>query len=131
MCVWQQLKQHYSRYDIDTVCSVCGIDKEILELVYSIYASTGAPVNAGAILYALGETQHTYGAQNSRSMSVLQLLLGNVGVAGGGVTALRGEPNVQGSTDMGMLVDGLPGYLKCPRTTSEEPARLARGGDLR
>ena len=123
MCVWQQFKQHYSRYDMDTVCSICGMDKETLELVYSTYASTGAPDKAGVILYALGQTQHTYGAQNTRAMSVLQLLLGNVGVAGGGVAALRGEPNVQGATDMGMLVNELPGYLKWPNTTGRKSLR--------
>ena len=47
-------------------------------------------------------------------MGILQLLLGNVGVAGGGVNALRGEPNVQGATDMGMLVANQPGYLNWP-----------------
>ena len=123
MCVWQQFKQHYSRYDMDTVCSICGMDKETLELVYSTYASTGAPDKSGVILYALGQTQHTYGAQNTRAMSVLQLLLGNVGVAGGGVAALRGEPNVQGATDMGMLVNELPGYLKWPNTTGRKSLR--------
>ncbi len=123
MCVWQQFKQHYSRYDMDTVCSICGMDKETLELVYSTYASTGAPDKAGVILYALGQTQHTYGAQNTRAMSVLQLLLGNVGIAGGGVAALRGEPNVQGATDMGMLVNELPGYLKWPNTTGRKSLR--------
>lgn len=114
MCVFQQMKQHYSRYDLDTVSSVCGMDKELLERVYATYASTGAPDKSGTILYALGQTQHHYGAQNCRSMAILQLLLGNTGVAGGGVNALRGEPNVQGATDMGMLVTSQPGYLNWP-----------------
>ena len=114
MCVFQQMKKHYSRYDLDTVSSVCGMDKDLLEKVYATYASTGAPDKSGTILYALGQTQHTYGAQNCRSMGILQLLLGNVGVAGGGVNALRGEPNVQGATDMGMLVANQPGYLNWP-----------------
>ena len=118
MCVFQQFKKHYSRYDMDTVCSICGMDKETLELVYSTYASTGQPGKAGSILYALGQTQHTYGAQNTRAMSVLQLLLGNIGIPGGGVNALRGEPNVQGATDMGMLVNEHPAYLKWPNDTA-------------
>nr|WP_302392604.1 molybdopterin-dependent oxidoreductase [Eggerthella sinensis] len=114
MCVFQQMKKHYARYDLDTVSSVCGMDKDLLEKVYSIYASTGAPDKSGTILYALGQTQHHYGAQNCRSMAILQLLLGNTGVPGGGVNALRGEPNVQGATDMGMLVASQPGYLNWP-----------------
>lgn len=123
LCVFQQFKKHYSRYDMDTVCSICGMDKETLELVYSTYASTGQPGKAGAILYALGQTQHTYGAQNTRAMSVLQLLLGNIGVPGGGLNALRGEPNVQGATDMGMLVNEHPAYLKWANTTDRASLR--------
>nr|WP_303249870.1 molybdopterin-dependent oxidoreductase [uncultured Slackia sp.] len=123
LCVFQQFKKHYSRYDMDTVCSICGMDKETLELVYFTYASTGQPGKAGAILYALGQTQHTYGAQNTRAMSVLQLLLGNIGVPGGGLNALRGEPNVQGATDMGMLVNEHPAYLKWANTTDRSSLR--------
>ena len=119
-CVYQQMKKHYSRYDMDTVCSVCGMDKEDLEVVYSTWATSCAPGKSGVILYALGQTQHTYGAQNTRTMSVLQLLCGNVGVPGGGVAALRGEPNVQGATDMGMLVNEQPAYLKWSNTTDRD-----------
>ena len=123
MCVWQQFKKHYARYDLDTVCSICGMDKETLELVYSTYASTGEPGKSGTILYALGQTQHTYGAQNTRAMCLVQLLLGNIGMPGGGVNALRGEPNVQGATDMGMMVNEHPAYLKWPNTTDRKSLR--------
>lgn len=123
MCVWSKFKEHYSRYDLDTVSSICGMDKETLELVYKTYGSTGQPGKAGTILYALGQTQHTYGAQNTRAMSVLQLLLGNVGIPGGGVNALRGEPNVQGATDMGMMVNEHPAYLKWANTTDRSSLR--------
>lgn len=114
MCVFQQFKKHYSRYDLDTVAATCGMDKALLEKVYAIFAATGAPEKSGTILYALGQTQHTYGAQNCRAMSILQLLLGNAGMPGGGVNAMRGEPNVQGATDMGMMVHEHPAYLKWP-----------------
>ncbi|NTU89841.1 MAG: molybdopterin-dependent oxidoreductase, partial [Actinobacteria bacterium] len=120
-CVFQVFKKHYSRYDMDTVCSICGMDKETLELVYSTFAATGAPEKSGTILYALGQTQHHYGAQNCRAMSLIQLLLGNAGIAGGGVNAMRGEPNVQGATDMALLVGEFPGYLKWP-TVKKHPS---------
>ena len=109
--VYQIMKKHYSRYDLDTVCNVCGMDKETLEKVYKTYCKSGAKDKSGTILYALGQTQHTFGANNCRAMCIVQLLLGNVGIPGGGVNALRGEPNVQGATDMAMLVFDLPGYL--------------------
>lgn len=113
-CVLNLMKQHYSRYTLDTVSEICGMDKETLEQVYALYASTGAPEKSGTILYALGQTQHHYGSQNTRIMCIVQLLLGNTGIAGGGVNALRGEPNVQGATDMAMLVYDFPGYLHWP-----------------
>jgi formate dehydrogenase major subunit len=123
MCVYQQFKKHYSRYDLDTVCSICGMDKETLEEVYETYTATAAPGKSGMVLYALGQTQHHYGAQNTRAMSVMQLLLGNIGIPGGGVNALRGEPNVQGATDMGMMVNEHPAYLKWANTTDRSSLR--------
>jgi len=67
-------------------------------------------------MYAMGWTQHTVGVQNIRTMAMIQLLLGNMGVAGGGVNALRGESNVQGSTDHCLLWHIWPGYLATPST---------------
>ncbi len=112
--VFQLLKKHYSRYTLDKVSSITGVSEENLLKVYEIYASTGAPDKAGTECYALGWTHHTVGSQNIRTMSIIQLLLGNMGIAGGGINALRGEPNVQGSTDHAILYNVLPGYLKTP-----------------
>jgi formate dehydrogenase major subunit len=112
--VFQLLKKHYSRYTLERVSSITGVSKKNLLKVYEIYASTGVPDKAGTECYALGWTQHTVGSQNIRTMSIIQLLLGNMGIAGGGINALRGEPNVQGSTDHAILFNVLPGYLKTP-----------------
>ena len=113
-CVFQILKQHFLRYDIDTVCQVTGTPKDIYREICETYAATGKPGKAGTIMYAMGTTQHTHGTQNIRSYAMMQLLLGNMGVAGGGINALRGESNVQGSTDHCLLYHILPGYLKVP-----------------
>ncbi len=113
-CVFQLLKKHYSRYTPELVSRITGTPKEKLLEIYKLYASTGAPDKAGTSMYAMGWTQHTVGTQNIRTMSIIQLLLGNMGVAGGGVNALRGESNVQGSTDQGLLFHILPGYLPVP-----------------
>ncbi len=113
-CVFQLLKSHYERYDADTVSSITGTPKETFLEVCRTYAATGQKGKAGTIMYAMGTTQHTYGTQNIRAYAILQLLLGNVGVAGGGINALRGESNVQGSTDMCLLWHILPGYLGVP-----------------
>ncbi len=69
---------------------------------------------AGTIIYAVGWTHHSFGTKIIRTAAMLQLLLGNVGRAGGGVNALRGHSNIQGATDMAGLFDTIPGYLKVP-----------------
>jgi formate dehydrogenase major subunit len=112
--VFQLLKRHYARYTPELVSKITGTPKDTLVEVYKLYASSGAPDRAGTSLYAMGWTQHTVGTQNIRAMSIIQLLLGNMGMAGGGVNALRGESNVQGSTDHGLLFHILPGYLPVP-----------------
>jgi len=118
-CVFQMLKAHYSRYTLDKVSSITGVSKENLEKVYAAYSATGVPDKAGTECYALGWTHHTTGSQIIRTMSLIQLLLGNMGIAGGGINALRGEPNVQGSTDHCILYGNLPGYLKMPSASIE------------
>src|SRR4029077_7090067 len=87
-------------------------------------AETMAKNRPGTILYALGMTQHTTGVQGIRAFTILQLLLGNLGKPGSGVNALRGEPNVQGACDMGVLNNYLPGYMDYPSHT--EPTLEAR-----
>jgi len=121
-CVFQLLREHFSRYDLDTVSSVTGTPKKDLVKVYEMYSATGVKGMAGTIMYAMGWTQHTVGVQNIRTMAIIQLLLGNMGVAGGGVNALRGESNVQGSTDHCILYHIWPGYLKTPKASQ---ARLS------
>ncbi|SFJ53146.1 formate dehydrogenase alpha subunit [Desulfomicrobium apsheronum] len=115
-CVYQLLKKHYDRYNLDRVSSITGVSKENLLIVYETYSATGKPDKAGTMMYALGWTQHSVGCQNIRLGCMIQLLLGNIGVAGGGVNALRGEPNVQGSTDHALLWHILPGYHAVPTT---------------
>jgi formate dehydrogenase major subunit len=64
----------------------------------------------GTVIWCMGGTQHTNGNNNTRAYCVLQLALGNMGVAGGGTNIFRGHDNVQGATDLGVLIDTLPGY---------------------
>ncbi len=114
-CVLSLLRDHFARYDLKTVSMITGTSQESLMAVYETFTLTGAASKAGTVLYAMGWTQHTTGVQNIRAMSIIQLLLGNMGLAGGGINALRGENNVQGSTDHALLWGNWPGYLKVPR----------------
>ena len=118
MCVFQQLKEHYSRYNTKLVSEITGTSEADLLKIYKTYSATGKKGKAATIMYAMGWTQHTVGTQNIRTMAMIQLLLGNIGMAGGGVNALRGESNVQGSTDHCLLWHIWPGYLKTPRASN-------------
>ena len=77
-------------------------------------AETSANDKYMTSMYALGWTQHSKGSQNIRSMAMLQLILGNIGVRGGGMNALRGHSNIQGLTDIGLMSNLIPGYLTLP-----------------
>src|SRR5688500_4691246 len=92
--VFQLLKQHYSRYTPEMVERITGIPKDQFLKAADLFTSIrkdGDMKKAGTIIYAVGWTQHTFGTQIIRTAAMLQLLLGNVGRAGGGVNALRGR----------------------------------------
>ena len=116
-CVFQLLRQQYARYTPEMVERITGIPQQQFLKAADLFTSIrngGDMTKVGTIIYAVGWTQHTSGTQTIRAAAMLQLLLGNVGRAGGGVNALRGHSNIQGATDMAGVFDLLPGYLKMP-----------------
>jgi formate dehydrogenase major subunit len=119
-CVYQLLKQHYARYTPEMVERVCGTTQEQFHTVVDMLASTARPDRVATILYALGWTQHSIGSQIIRTGAMLQLLLGNIGAAGGGMNALRGHSNIQGLTDLGLMSNLLPGYLTLPNEHEQD-----------
>ncbi len=104
-CVFSRLKTFVSRYTLEMGERITGIPADQIRQIAEMMAKN----RPGSILYALGMTQHTTGVQGIRSFTILQLLLGNIGKPGGGVNALRGEPNVQGACDMAVLYNYMPG----------------------
>ena len=110
-CVFNLMKQHYSRYTPEMVSRITGTPKDQFLKVCEMIAETSAPDKTTTFLYALGWTQHSIGSQNIRTMAMIQILLGNMGMAGGGINALRGHSNIQGLTDLGLLTNMLPGYM--------------------
>ena len=113
-CVINILKDHVSRYTPEMVERVTGVKQKVFLQICEEIGKTSAPNKTMTHLYALGFTEHTIGTQNIRSMAMIQLLLGNIGMPGGGINALRGHSNVQGTTDMGLLPTMLPGYMRLP-----------------
>ena len=116
-CVFTLLRKHFYRYSIDVVSRITGTPEDILQKIYHTFTATKGPKHSGTIISALGWTQHTVGTQNIRAMAIIQLLMGNIGIAGGGINTLRGESNAQGATDHSLLYDWLPGYLKTPKAS--------------
>jgi formate dehydrogenase major subunit len=115
--VFQLLKRQYSRYTPEMVERITGIPSEQFLKAADLFTSirqNGDMKKVATIIYAVGWTQHSFGTQIIRTAAMLQLLLGNIGRAGGGVNALRGHSNIQGATDMAGVFDILPGYLKVP-----------------
>jgi len=135
--VWASLKAHLASYDAATVAGICGctadeiaaVAKALIDncrfkssdFIAGMQANGSTPQATGykatTILYAMGQTQHTNGSQNIKDLATIQTLMGNMGRAGGGINALRGIHNVQGSTDWGLLYDNIPGYSGNPLTT--------------
>jgi len=121
--VFQLLKKQYSRYTPEMVERITGVPKDQFLKAADLFTSIrkdGDMKKAGTVIYAVGWTQHSSGTQTIRTAAMLQLLLGNVGRAGGGVNALRGHSNIQGATDMAGVFDILPGYLKMPNPADKD-----------
>ena len=113
-CVWNLLKQHVDLYTPEFVENVCGTPKDKYLTICEMIGECSAPDKVMTSMYALGWTQHSKGAQNIRGMAMIQLILGNIGMPGGGMNALRGHSNIQGLTDIGLMSNLIPGYLSIP-----------------
>jgi formate dehydrogenase major subunit len=112
--VWNLLKQHVAQYTPEFVERICGTPKDKFLKVAEMIGETSRPDKVMTSMYALGWTQHSKGSQNIRTMAMIQLLLGNIGLRGGGMNALRGHSNIQGLTDLGLMSNLLPGYMNLP-----------------
>src|SRR6202162_2520649 len=122
-CVYQLLSKHYSRYTPEMVERITGIPRDQFLKIADLFTSIrkdGDMKKAATIIYAVGWTHHSFGTQIIRAAAILQLIMGNVGRAGGGVNALRGHSNIQGATDMAGIFYNLPGYFKVPTPADDD-----------
>ncbi len=101
-----KVREEVAKWTPDKVQDVTGIPEEQVAKVAEIMAKN----RPSTVVWCMGQTQHTVGNANVRAMCILQLVLGNVGVSGGGTNIFRGHDNVQGATDVGPNPDSLPGY---------------------
>ena len=105
---YEEMKEVAMKYDLDKVADITEADPEQIKRVALEYAKA----ENAAIVYSLGITEHSHGADNVMSTANLAMLTGNVGKIGGGVNPLRGQNNVQGACDMGALPSDYVGYQK-------------------
>jgi formate dehydrogenase major subunit len=112
--VWSLLKKHVAVYTPEMVERICGTPTVKFLKVCEMISECSSKTKTMTSMYALGWTQHSKGSQNIRAMAMLQLILGNIGVRGGGMNALRGHSNIQGLTDIGLMSNLIPGYLTIP-----------------
>ena len=117
-CVLQIVRRHFARYTPEFVADTCGCSaQDFLKVARALCENSGRE-RTSSVVYSVGWTQHTIGVQNIRAASIIQLLLGNIGRPGGGILALRGHANIQGSTDIPTLYNILPGYIPMPHPQS-------------
>ena len=100
------IREEAAKWTPEVVEDVTGVSAATLKEITEVYAKN----RPGSVVWAMGLTQHTIGSSNTRIAPILQLVLGNMGVSGGGCNILRGHDNVQGASDMANAPDSLPGY---------------------
>ncbi|WDP89070.1 MAG: formate dehydrogenase subunit alpha [Desulfobacter sp.] len=120
------LKEMALSWPPERAAQICGVTADEIRTVARKLAS----IKPASLMYTLGITEHTCGVNNVMSCANLQMLLGNVGYAMGGVNPLRGQNNVQGACDMGALPADLPGYQKVTDTASREKFSMAWDANL-
>lgn len=123
---FEEMKAIVERYTPEVASEITGVPAEDIEKAARMMAEN----RPGALLYAMGITQHTVGVANVMSCANLQMLLGNMGVAGGGVNPLRGQNNVQGACDLGGLPNVYSGYQKVTDAAVQEKFEGAWGVPL-
>lgn len=123
---FEELRAVVESYTPERVRDITGVGARDLERMSMLYAQN----RPGALLYAMGITQHTTGVDNVKSCCNLAMLCGNVGVASGGVNPLRGQNNVQGACDMGGLPNVFPGYQPVTSPQAMEKFSAAWGKTL-
>ena len=101
-----EIRKEAAKWTPEVVEDVTGVPAATLKEITEVYAKN----RPGSVVWAMGLTQHTIGSSNTRIAPILQLVLGNMGVSGGGCNILRGHDNVQGASDMANAPDSLPGY---------------------
>ncbi|HUR90947.1 MAG TPA: formate dehydrogenase subunit alpha [Ramlibacter sp.] len=105
---YDELKKNVEGYSPELMAPVCGVDAETLRYVARLYATS----KASMILWGMGVSQHIHGTDNARCLIALALMTGQIGRPGTGLHPLRGQNNVQGASDAGLIPMMYPDYQR-------------------
>ncbi|MCK5478153.1 MAG: molybdopterin-dependent oxidoreductase, partial [Methylococcales bacterium] len=114
---FEQMRAHLKNYSPEKVAPICGIDANTLREVARLYATA----KASMILWGMGISQHIHGTDNARCLIALALMTGQIGKPGSGLHPLRGQNNVQGASDVGLIPMVFPDYQPV-----DDPANQAK-----
>ncbi|NOQ94363.1 MAG: formate dehydrogenase subunit alpha, partial [Methylophaga sp.] len=103
---FEQMRAHLKNYSPEHVAPICGIDADTLREVARLYATS----KGSMILWGMGVSQHIHGTDNARCLIALALMTGQIGKPGSGLHPLRGQNNVQGASDVGLIPMVFPDY---------------------
>ncbi|PKM02771.1 MAG: formate dehydrogenase subunit alpha [Gammaproteobacteria bacterium HGW-Gammaproteobacteria-6] len=105
---YEALKANVQGYTPELMAPICGIDAETLRQVARLYATSKGSI----ILWGMGVSQHVHGTDNARCLIALSMVTGQVGRRGTGLHPLRGQNNVQGASDVGLIPMSFPDYVR-------------------
>ena len=108
---YEELRANVAGYSPEAMAPICGIDAETLRYVARLYARS----KGSMILWGMGVSQHVHGTDNARCLIALALMTGQIGRPGTGLHPLRGQNNVQGASDAGLIPMMLPDYQHVTR----------------
>ncbi|BDT60864.1 formate dehydrogenase subunit alpha [Massilia varians] len=114
---YEDLEKNVAEYSPEAMASICGIDADTIRYVARLYATS----KGSMILWGMGVSQHVHGTDNARCLIALSLMTGQIGRPGTGLHPLRGQNNVQGASDAGLIPMMLPDYQRV-----DNPAARAR-----
>jgi formate dehydrogenase major subunit len=123
---YEELEANVAEYSPEAMAPICGIDAETIRYVARLYATS----KGSMILWGMGVSQHVHGTDNARCLIALSLMTGQIGRPGTGLHPLRGQNNVQGASDAGLIPMMLPDYQRVDNPAAREKFEKAWGATL-
>ncbi len=123
---YEELEKNVAGYSPELMAPICGIDADTIRYVARLYATS----KASMILWGMGISQHIHGTDNARCLIALALMTGQIGRPGTGLHPLRGQNNVQGASDAGLIPMMFPDYQRVDNAAAHAKFEKAWGAKL-